>query len=55
MWFAVLVVAALIAFVVWFVRTPSFRARRTGREPSQRDQGRAHNPYEGSGPGGGVG
>jgi hypothetical protein len=55
MWFPVLVVVALTGLVVWFVRTPSFRARRSGRGPGQGDRDRGHNPYEGSGPGGGIG
>ena len=55
MWLPVLAVVVAIALGVWFVRTPSFRARRSGRAPGQLDQDRGHNPYEGGGPGGGIG
>jgi hypothetical protein len=43
-WYTFLVLAA-IAFLVWFVRTPTFRHLRRGQS---RDPGQAGTHYEGS-------
>ena len=47
MWFYIelmVLAIALIAFIVWFVRTPLFRAHRHGKwkDPGQTGTGRNH-------------
>ncbi|MGC4110743.1 MAG: hypothetical protein QM747_10040 [Nocardioides sp.] len=52
MWVIVVFVVVVAALVVWFLRSPSFRARRSGRDSGQR--GGHDNPYGGDGGPGGV-
>jgi hypothetical protein len=52
MGWVIVIVVLLVLLVLWLVRSPLFRARRSGQHPDHYDGGRGHNPYEGTGPGG---
>jgi heme/copper-type cytochrome/quinol oxidase subunit 2 len=42
MWFYIVLIVAAIALIVWFVRTPTFRAyRRSPKDPGQTGSGRS--------------